>query len=83
VHPKDPAHQTIYQQLKQLRALERIQELLSPFRLPHQLLLKVAGCDGVSNAWYEENEITVCYEFLNDILKKRPRADAAYRRYAT
>jgi hypothetical protein len=72
VPPKDPAYHAIYQQLKEVRALERVQELLSPFRLPHRLLLKVTGCDGVSNAWYEENEITVCYEFLNDILKNAP-----------
>lgn len=72
VQPKDPAYHAIYQQLKEVRALERVQELLSPFRLPHRLLLKVTGCDGVSNAWYEENEITVCYEFLNDILKNAP-----------
>lgn len=70
--PKDPAHRPIYELLKQARALERIQELLSPFRLPHPLLLKTAGCDGVSNAWYEENVITVCYEYLADILKNAP-----------
>jgi len=70
--PKDPAHRPIYELLKQARALERIQELLSPFRLPRPLLLKTAGCDGVSNAWYEENVITVCYEYLADILKNAP-----------
>jgi len=33
------------------------------------LFLKVSGCDGVSNAWYEEGFVTVCYEFLADLLK--------------
>jgi hypothetical protein len=55
--------------LKQVRALERVQTLLSPFRLPRPLLLKLSGCDGESNAWYDEGFITVCYEFLADILK--------------
>jgi hypothetical protein len=32
--PKNPAHQPIYERMKQQRGLERIQELLSPFRLP-------------------------------------------------
>lgn len=72
VQPKDPAHQPIYERLKEARALERIKELLGPFRLPRQLLLKVTSCDGVSNAWYDENVITVCYEFLADILKNAP-----------
>ena len=67
--PKNPAHQPIYERLKQVRALERLQTLLSPLRLPRPLLLKVSGCDGVSNAWYEEGFITVCYEFLADLLK--------------
>ena len=46
VLPKNPAHQPIYERLKQARALERIQKLLSPLRLPRPLVLKVSGCDG-------------------------------------
>jgi len=69
VPPKDPAHQPLYDEIKQAQVLERIQELLSPLRLPRPLLVKVTGCDGESNAWYEEDAITVCYEFLADILK--------------
>jgi hypothetical protein len=67
--PKNPAHRPIYERLKQVRALERLQTLLSPLRLPRPLLLKVSGCDGESNAWYEEGFVTVCYEFLADLLK--------------
>ena len=70
--PKNPAHQPIYERMKQGRALERIQELLSPFRLPRPLLLKLSGCDGVSNAWYDEGFVTVCYEYLADLLKNEP-----------
>ena len=44
--PKNPAHQPIYERLKQARALEHLQTLLSPLRLPRPLLLKVSGCDG-------------------------------------
>ena len=72
VLPKNPAHQPIYERLKQARALERIQTLLSPLRLPRPLLLKVSGCDGESNAWYDEGFVTVCYEYLADILKNAP-----------
>ena len=72
VLPKNPAHQPIYERLKQARALERIQTLLSPLRLPRPLLLKVSGCDGEANAWYDEGFVTVCYEYLADILKNAP-----------
>jgi hypothetical protein len=72
VLPKTPAHQFIYEGLKQARAIERIQKLLSPLRLPHPLHLKVSGCDGESNGWYDEGFVTVCYEYLADILKNAP-----------
>ena len=41
VAPKDPAHQTIHDQMKEGRALEHLQQLLSPLRLPYPLTLKV------------------------------------------
>jgi hypothetical protein len=72
VPPKNPAHQPIYERLKQARALERIQTLLSPLRLPRPLLLKLSGCDGDSNAWFDEGFVTVCYEYVADILKSAP-----------
>jgi hypothetical protein len=73
VEPKNPAHQPIYDSLKQARALERIQKLLSPLRLPRPLVLKVSGC-GESNAWYDGHFVTVCYEYLADLLKDAPDA---------
>ncbi|MDO8978689.1 MAG: DUF4344 domain-containing metallopeptidase [Afipia sp.] len=75
VPPKNPAHQPIHDQMKQGRALENLQELLSPLRLPYPLMLKVAGCDGVANAWYENEVITVCYELLAEIQKNAPKQD--------
>jgi Putative metallopeptidase len=72
VLPVSSEYQPIYEHLKQAGALERLQQLLSPFRLPQPLVLKVSGCEGESNAWYENGVITVCYEFLHDILKKAP-----------
>jgi len=72
VLPKNPAHQSIYERLKEARVLERIQRLLSPLRLPRPLLIKVTGCDGVSNAWYDDGFVTVCYEYMAEILKNAP-----------
>ena len=72
VLPKNPSHQSIYERFKAERSLELIQRLLSPIRLPRPLLLKVSDCDGESNAWYDEGFVTVCYEYLADILKNAP-----------
>ena len=75
VAPKDPAHQAIHDQMKQGRALEQLQELLAPLRLPYPLTLKVTGCDGVMNAFYNDEVITVCYELLADLLKNASPKD--------
>ena len=73
VPPKNPAHESVFRLLKERQVLEKFKELLSPLRLPRVLRLKVAGCDGVSNAWYEDDAITVCYEYINDILQNAPQ----------
>jgi hypothetical protein len=75
VPPKDPAHQPILDQMKQGRALENLQELLSPLRLPYPLTIKVAGCDGRIGAWYDDEVVTVCYEMLAQILKSATAKD--------
>ena len=49
--------------------------MLSPLRLPYPLTLKVAGCDGVMNAWYDDEVITVCYELLAAILQNAEAQD--------
>ena len=46
--------------------------MLSPLRLPRRLLIKTEGCDGVSNAYYDDGAVTVCYEYLDDVWKNVP-----------
>ncbi len=69
VPPTNPAHEPLYKLLKEKGSLERVQELLSPLRLPRRLLMKLEGCDGVANAWYENRAVTVCYELLADLVE--------------
>src|SRR5262249_1735488 len=71
--PKNPPHQGIYRKLKEKRALENLREFLSPFRLPRTLLVKTEGCDGESNAWYEDGVITICYEYIEEIWRTAER----------
>jgi Putative metallopeptidase len=69
VPPKTDALKPIYDYIREGRGLERVQAMLGALRLPHRLLIKTEGCDGISNAWYEDNAVTICYEFLDDIWK--------------
>ena len=70
--PKDPAHRPLYELLRSRRILEKIQAILSPFRLPARVLLKVEGCDGVANAYSGDGMVTVCYEYLDEIWQNVP-----------
>jgi hypothetical protein len=73
VPPKNAAHETIFRRLKEFQVLENLKQFLSPLRLPRALRLKVEGCDGESNAWYEDDAVTVCYEYLDDIRQNAPQ----------
>jgi hypothetical protein len=61
VPPENPAHEQIYTKLKQRGALEKLQILLSPVRLPKTLRISLEGCDGEADAFYEDAFITICY----------------------
>jgi hypothetical protein len=72
VPPKNPAHQAIHNLLKEHRSLEKLQELLSPFRLPRPVMMRLEECDGEANAWYDDDVVTVCYEYIQDIWQNAP-----------
>jgi hypothetical protein len=79
VAPADPQHRQVYGLLRERRVLERFQHFLSFIRLPRPLLLRTAGCDGESNAWYESSDpsVTVCYEYLYDLVRRAPKETTA------
>ena len=70
--PKSPEHRQVLELVKEQRMLEKIKELLGPIRLPRKLVIRTQGCDGVSNAWYDGESVTVCYEYLDEIWKNVP-----------
>jgi putative metallopeptidase DUF4344 len=74
--PENAAHQALYEQLKAAHTLERFRVFLSYIRLPRALTLKLAGCDGDDNAWYDSDDltVTVCYEYLDAVRKIAPAA---------
>jgi putative metallopeptidase DUF4344 len=70
--PKNPAHQSLYERLKDRRVLEKLQDFFSPFQLPIDLTFKTIGCDGRANAWYQRPSVTLCYEYLDELRKGLP-----------
>lgn len=77
VEPTNPAHKPLYDLLKEKRALERVKQILEPIRWPRTLRLELKGCDGESNAFYEDAVVTVCYEYVDEVWRnanshKRP-----------
>jgi hypothetical protein len=75
VRPQNPDLQDVYETLKIVHALERIQKILSPLRLPEELTVKTAEC-GKVDAWYWREEarptVTICYELLKHLKENLP-----------
>ncbi len=67
--PQNPQHQELYTFLKGKRVLEQFSDSLSALRLTKPLVIKFAGCDGTSNAWYEpaDGTVTFCYEYVAEL----------------
>jgi hypothetical protein len=70
--PKHPDHMEILDLLKERRTLERLQEFLSPFKLPRPLSIVLAACDGEADAFYDKDVITICYEYVDLLLRNKP-----------
>jgi hypothetical protein len=48
-----------------------VQEIFSPLRLPLDLTVRIKDC-GMSNAWYQRPAITICYEYVRDLIQTAP-----------
>jgi hypothetical protein len=70
--PQLPNNQAVYRLITERQALEKLRDLLKPLRLPHRLLLQTRDCDGIANAWSDEESVTVCYEYLDEVWRNAP-----------
>jgi len=77
VEPNSTDDRPVYELLKQHQVLEKIRDLLAPLRLPHRLLLQTRDCDGEANAWSNEESVTVCYAYVDEIWKNAPKEATA------
>ena len=83
VEPKNSALRPVYEQIRKARHWRKSRRCWLRSAMPRRLLIKTEGCDGVSNAWYEEDAVTICYEYLDDIWKNVPAASTAGSRRST
>jgi Putative metallopeptidase len=75
LQPNNSAFKELYGLLRARRALERMQEILSPLRAPEQLTIKTTECGAVNSYYKRENfkpTVTICYELLKNILDSLP-----------
>jgi len=75
LQPNNSAFQELYGLLRERRSLERMQEILSPLRVPEPLTIKTTEC-GAANSYYQRENfkptVTICYELLKNILDSLP-----------
>jgi hypothetical protein len=68
-------HRPIEETLKKHRVLEAAAQILSPVRLPRRLTLRILPCDGDANAYYENDAISICYEYFEAMLTRFAEMD--------
>jgi hypothetical protein len=75
--PRNPELKEVYERVMRRGSLEKVRELLSPFRLPEDLYVKTVECNGVPNAYFfRENgrpTIRFCYEYLQQVWQNLPK----------
>lgn len=74
--PKNPDFTQIYDLLRQRHALETLQQMFAPFRLPEELKITTKEC-GEPNAWYSRETgkpvLTLCYDLLQQFWQGLPK----------
>jgi hypothetical protein len=69
--PKSPEQQQAYDVVTRRHWLEKAQEIFGIFKLPQDITIFARSC-GMSNAWYVRGTVTICYEYIDDIIKSMP-----------
>jgi hypothetical protein len=67
--PSNPKFSHHYEALKRRRVLERLQAFLAPLRLPRELTVRLAECNGADTMPYMSGgPVTLCYEIVDKIV---------------
>ncbi len=71
--PANAAQRPLYERLRRRQVLENLREFLSPLRLPRRLVVTMQSCNR-ANAFYSNARVTICYEYIELIHQRAPRA---------
>src|SRR5215475_4514888 len=79
VEPRNQKYRAIYGRLTRLKALETLQQFLSPLKLPSAITLKVDECGGALSVPYvaESRSVTICYEYMWEVEASVPGQGSA------
>jgi len=72
VFPEKTAHQQMYKLPKERHTLEKLKKFFSPFLLRWPLYILLTECDGEADAFYGDDTITICYEYIEGLRKNMP-----------
>jgi len=70
--PRNPTFRPYYEDLKQRKVLEDLQQFLSPLRLPRRVLVMTAECGTDVVPYQPGHPVTLCYEYLARIVTLAP-----------
>jgi putative metallopeptidase DUF4344 len=79
VPPDNSSFQEVEELLRQHNALEKIKEILSPFRFPELLTIETTECGAVNSYYQRKNlkpTVTLCYEFFKRTLELLPNENS-------
>ena len=71
--PTNAVQRPLYERLRKRQVLENLREFLSPLRLPHRLVITMQSCNR-ANAFYSRARVTICYEYIELIHQRAPKA---------
>lgn len=66
--PANPAHQGAHDRIKADPTFARARDFFALFKLPRDMTIRTRSCGGRGGAWYYEGVVTVCYEYIQNLL---------------
>jgi hypothetical protein len=66
--PSEAIHRVALARLQASGVLEQTRRVVEAFKLPQPVTIRTRSCGGRGGAWYYENTVTVCYEYLHNAI---------------
>jgi hypothetical protein len=73
--PDMVSHREALARLRASRVLEETRALFGAFKLPRPLTLRTRSCGGRGGAFYADDIVTVCYEYIDNAIQNATKPD--------